>query len=100
MGNGEKTLLVQQQIMKQNNKTANARVRWTFRNHLAMHLANNRGKTIQDVADEVGVHRNTIHRWKKTDYLPQIEDRLLARICFLLNVEIYELLKLESNRTV
>lgn len=83
------------QIMEKNNKTVNARIRWTFRKHLAIHLANNRGKTIQNVADEVGVHRNTITRWKNEDYLPQIDDRLLAKICSLFNVEIYQLLERE-----
>lgn len=91
----EKTLLVQQPIMKQDNKTIDARVRWTFRNHLAMHLADNRGKTLQNVADEIGVHRNTVFRWKNTDYLPQIEDKFLARICSTFNVKICELLELE-----
>ncbi|MBE9124727.1 helix-turn-helix transcriptional regulator [Coleofasciculus sp. LEGE 07081] len=68
------------------------RVKWHFRKYLAA-----RNLTIQDFAEKAGVHRNTVSRWRGNDYLPSIEDSMLARICVLLSISLEDLLELEVN---
>lgn len=49
-----------------------------------------------ELAEAVGVHTNTIYRWRMVDEMPKINGEELERLCRALNCSVGQLLGIES----
>ncbi|MBE9124775.1 MULTISPECIES: helix-turn-helix domain-containing protein [unclassified Coleofasciculus] len=68
------------------------RIRWHFRRWQAEKNVSN-----GELAKTLKVSYNTVSRWKQSDYLPKLDDRMLAKICLFFNIDISDLLSLEKE---
>lgn len=63
-------------------------VRWKLRQLMADRQISNK-----DLAEMVGVHPNTISRWRSANEMPKVDSSEVTKICNALNCELWELIE-------
>lgn len=63
-------------------------IKWKLRQLMADRQVSNK-----DLAEIVGVHPNTISRWRSENEMPKVDSSELTKICGALKCELWELIE-------